>query len=320
MKMKRFLLLVLILLGIIIQIHADRYESVLVDTIYCEPNSMTGDIIYNMEYDYYCHYPNEPSLIIAYGTRPDIGPGVTECRSFVTFETKPVPNDYIISSVMFRLKCGYYWDNDIEYVWPHYYSTPYSVIIDHIQYETLEPSVFDLEPLTSNVGVLQDSAYVGWVSSPVTESYLDDVEQSREYSQFRLRFPPGHDIIGYSTDLVVYNHAPSSFGSFNPNLIVTYHKSVSNSQEVEPMQTQLIRQVYPQPSKNSVNIEFMDKDNKLINLSLYDLRGRLVHYKINVAKKNGIAKIPTLVYPSGIYFLKVKADNKSEVRKITILK
>ena len=64
----------------------------------------------------------------------------------------------------------------------------------------------------------------------------------------------------------------------------------------------------------------MGKENKPINLSLYDLRGRLVHSEINVAKKNGIAKIPTLDYPSGIYFLKVKDGNKSEVRKITILK
>ena len=226
MKMKRFLLLVLILLGIIIQIHADRYESVLVDTIYCEPNSMTGDIIYNMEYDYYCHYPNEPSLIIAYGTRPDIGPGVTECRSFVTFETKPVPNDYIISSATLHLYCCYYWDNNIENIWPQYYSTIYTVNIDHIQYETIASSVFDIGSLTPNVGVLQDSAYVGWVSSPVTESYLDDIEQSREYSQFRLRFPPGHDILLYQGDYVGYSNNPSSHSPSDPHLIVIYHKPV----------------------------------------------------------------------------------------------
>ncbi len=312
--------MLLILFIIILQLYADRYESVLVDTIYCEPNSMTGDIIYNMEYNDYYYFPNEPSLNIAYDQNSFLGPGVTECRSFVTFETKPVPNNYLISNVILQLYCWYYWDNGIEYIWPHYYSTPYTVNIDHIQYETIAPSVFDIESLTSNVGVLQDSAYVGWVSSLVSESYLDDIEQSREYSQFRLRFPPGHDIVGYSSDYVYYENNPSSFSSFNPHLIVTYHKTVSNSQDVESIPNQLIKQVYPQPSKNNFNIEFMDKDNKPINLSLYDLRGRLVHSEINVAKKNGIAKIPVLDYPSGIYFLKVKADKKSEVRKITILK
>jgi len=318
--MKRLLLMLLILFSMILRIYADGHESVLVDTIYSEPNPMTGNIIYNMESHDYYHYPNMTSLIIAYNMRFDLPVGIEESRSFVTFETRPVPNNYIISSVTLQLYCWYYWDNGIDLVWPHYSSEPYSVIIDHIQFDTIAPSVFDITPLTANVGVLQDSAYIGWVSSPVTECYLDDIEQSREYSQFRLRFPPGHDIVGYSSDFVYYENSPSSFCSFNPHLIVTYHKPVSNSQDVEPLQTQLIKLIYPQPSKNSVNIEFMDKENKPINLSLYDLRGRLVHSEINVAKKNGIAKIPTLDYPSGIYFLKVKADNKSEVRKITILK
>ncbi len=318
MKMK--ILLLLFLIHTIIPIYAQEDDSVLVDTIYSEPIPMTGNIIYNMESHDYYHYPNMTSLIIAYNMRFDLPVGIEESRSFITFDTKPVPNNYIIASVTLQLYCCYYWDNSIDLIWPHYYSTPYSVIIDHIQFETLTPSVFDLEPLTANVGVLQDSAYIGWVSFPITESYLNDIEQTREYSQFRLRFPPGHDIVGYSSDYVAYANNPSSSNSFDPHLIVTYHKSVSNSQEVEPLQTQLIKLIYPQPSKNNFNIEFMDKDNKPINLSLYDLRGRLVHSEINVAKKNGIAKIPTLDYPSGIYFLKVKDGNKSEVRKITILK
>ncbi len=318
--MKRHLLILLILFSIILQLYAYRNESVLVDTIYSEPIPMTGDIIYNMEYDYYCHYPNEPSLLIGYGTRSHIGPGVTECRSFVTFDTKPVPNDYIISSATLWLKCGYYFDNDVENVWPHYYSTPYSVNIDHIEYETLEPSVFDITPLTPNVGVLQDSAYVGWVSSSITESYLNDIEQTREYSQFRLRFPPGHDIIGGDLDYVAYNHSPATSHSFNPHLIVTYHKTVSNSEEVTPIQNQLIKQIYPQPCINSFNIEFMEKSNKNISLSLYDLRGRLVYSENNLKSKKGNFRIQNLDYPSGIYILKVKDGKRSQVKKITIIK
>ncbi len=314
------ILLLLFLIHTIIPIYAQEDDSVLVDTIYSEPAPMTGTIIYNLEFHDYYYYPNASSLIISYAENSMTPPGVEELRSFITFESKPVPNNYLISNVILQLYCWYYWDNGIDLIWPHYYSTPYTVNIDHIQYQTIAPSVFDIESLASNVGVLQDSAYVGWVSSLVTESYLDDIEQSREYSQFRLRFPPGHDIVGYSSDNVYYENSPSSFSSFNPHLIVTYHKTVSNSQEVEPLQTQLIKLIYPQPSKNNFNIEFMDKDNKPINLSLYDLRGRLVYTEINVAKKNGITKIPTLDYPSGIYFLKVKDGNKSEVRKITILK
>ncbi len=318
--MKRHLLIFLILFSIILQLYAYRNESVLVDTIYSEPIPMTGAIFHNMDMNTYYHFPNEPSLIIAYGDRSMIGNGIEESRSFITFETMPVPNDYTISSVMLRLKCEYYWDGNIDLIWPHYYSTPYSVIIDHIQFDTIAPSVFDNGSLTSNVGVLQNSAYVGWVSYPVTESYHNDIEQSREYSQFRLRFPPGYDTGSYETDVVAYSNNPTSPHSYNPHLIVTYQKIVSNSHEVEPMQNQLIKQIYPQPCRNSFNIEFMEKNNKNISLSLYDLRGRLVYSENNLKSKKGYFRIQNLDYPSGIYFLNVKDRKRSQVKKITIIK
>ncbi len=318
--MKRHLLILLILFSIILQLYSDRYESVLVDTIYSEPNPMTGTIYHSMDYQNYYNFPNQSTLDIGYGYAQFIGTGIFDFRSFITFETKPVPNDYAISSVMLRLKCQYYWDNGIDLIWPHYYSQPYSVIIDHIQFETLTPSVFDVTPLTSNVGILQDSAFVGWVSFPITESYLNDIEQSHGYSQFRLIFPPGHDIGLYEADYVSYSNNPTSSAPYDPHLIVTYHKTVSNSEEVEPMQNQLIKQIYPQPCINSFNIEFMEKSDKNINLSLYDLRGRLVYSENKISTKNGLSRIQNLDYPSGIYFLKVKDGKRSQVKKITIIK
>ncbi len=318
--MKRHLLILLILLSIILQLYADRYESVLVDTIYAEPNPMTGTIYYSMDYHDYYNFPNQTSLEIGYGYAQFVGTGIFELRSFISFETIPVPNDYVISSVMLRLKCQYYWDNGTDFIWPHYYSTPYSVNIDHIQFGALEPSVFDVESLTSSVGVLQDSAYVGWISFPITESYLNDIEQSHDYSQFRLRFPPGHDISLYEADVVNYSNNPTSSSSHDPHLIVTYHKSVSNSEEVTPMQEQIIKQIYPQPCINSFNIEFMEKSNKNISLSLYDLRGRLVYSENNLKSNKGLFRMQNLDYPSGIYFIKVKDGKRSQVKKITIIK
>ncbi len=318
--MKRYLLIFLILYSLILQLYADRDDSVLVDTIYSEPNPMTGTIYYNMDYHDYYNFPNLTTLDIGYGYAQFVGTGIFELRSFISFETIPVPNDYVVANVILQLYCWRYWDNGIDLVWPHYYTTPYSVNIDHIEYETLAPSVFDLEPLTSNVGVLQDSGHVGWVSFPITESYLNDIEHSRGYSQFRLRFPPGHDIGLYEADYVSYSNNPTSSNSYDPHLIVTYHKTVSNSQEVEPMQNQLIKQIYPQPCINSFNIEFMEKSNKNISLSLYDLRGRLVYSENNLKSKKGYFQIQNLDYPSGIYFLNVKYGERSQVKKITIIK
>lgn len=291
-------------------------QFVLVDTVYVELAGLTGTIFHNMLDNTYVYYPNETSLSIGYGRSPWGNPGVREFRSFLTFQTRPVPREFNIHSAVLSLFCWYYLDNSEDLIWPHYYSTPYPVQVDHIQYASITPEVFNLQPLSANVAVLQDSAYIGWIGTDVTNSYIDDIQQLRTYSQYGLHFPPYYDVTGYAIDSVSYGRL--DWGT--PKLIITYHKQVSNSDDVLPIYVELIKQVYPLPAREVLNIDFTDKDNNDTSLLLYDLRGRLVHSESRVIKLNGKAQVPISEYPSGIYFLKVTDRHRSQMKKITIVK
>lgn len=291
-------------------------ELVLVDTVYVELTPLTGTIFYNMLDNTYICYPNGTDLGLGYGRSPYGNPGIREFRAFVTFQTRPIPADYFIHSVILQAYCQYYGDNSEDLIWPHYYSTPYQVLVDHMQFATVAPIVFDQTPLASNVAVLQDSAYIGWVGTDLTNSYLDDIQQSRTYSQYRWHFHPGYDVSGYAIDWVEYSRGPVA----SPKLIVTYYRTVSNSEEVLPIQSDLINGVYPQPSRDVLNIEIKDKNTSSIDITLYNLKGRLVHSESHIPIQSGISQLHLRDYPSGIYYLKVTDRHRCQIMKITIVK
>ncbi len=70
--------------------------------------------------------------------------------------------------------------------------------------------------------------------------------------------------------------------------------------------------IYPNPSKNFINIESSDK---IENIKLYNFTGQIVFDKII---NNNSIQINTSVYKSGIYFIKIKTKNNLINKKITI--
>ncbi len=293
---------------------AQNDEAVLVDTLYAEL-SLTNSIFHNMLTDTYMLYPNYTSLEIRYGRDAFDNPGIVEARGVASFQVNPLPVGYHVTSAELQAYCYWYLDNSSDWVWPHYYSTPYQVMIDHLQFDTILPAVFGQNALSPNVAVLQDSAYIGWVGTDVTNSYIDDIHQSRTYSQYRLHFPTGYDVSGYQADLVAYAR-----GQGHPRLIVTYQKDVSNSDDVSPHVSSLIKRLYPLPVRGVLHIELEDKYNIAASIYLYDLKGRLVELYDDLNYQNDPIHFQLPECPSGIYFLKVESGLKKEVRRITILK
>jgi len=314
--MKRLLALMVLFLGIMGIVNAIQSENiVLVDTLYAEL-PLTNSIFHNMETDTYMYYPNYNSLGIHYGRSAYGGPGILEGRSVVTFPTVSVPIGFHIQRAEISLYCEWYLNNSEDWMWPYYYSSPYQVMIDHIHFDSILPVVFGQNALSPNVAVLQDSAYIGWVTTDVTNSYVDDVQQSRTYSQYRLHFPPGYDVTGYQADLAQYSRGPIS----PPKLIVTYQKDVSNSDDVSPPVSNVIKRLYPLPVREVLSIELEDKYNIAASIYLYDLKGRLVHVYDKLSFNSDPVHLQLPDCPSGIYFLKVESGLKKEIRRITILK
>jgi len=286
----------------------------IVDTLYAEL-SLTNSIFHNIESDTYLYYPHYNSLEISYGRSSIVGPGMIEGRGVASFQIDPVPLGYHIQSVEFQSYCCWYWDNSDDTVWPHYYSTPYQVMIDHIQFDTILPEVFGQNTLSPNVAVLQDSAYIGWVGTDVTGSYLDDLQQSRTFSQYRLHFPPGYDVVGSEVDLADYARGPGY-----PRLRVSYRKDVSNSDEISQPISNMIKGLYPMPVHGVLNIEIEERYRSTVSIYLYDLKGRIINVYDGIRFNQYPVQINLPDCSSGIYFLKVKAGEKSEIRRITIIK
>ena len=313
--MKAKAALMVLLLGIMGIVNAIQSEgTVLVDTLYAEL-SLTNSIFHNMQTDTYMYFPNYTSLEIRYGRDAFDNPGIVEARGVASFQVNPLPVGYHVTSAELQAYCYWYLDNSSDWVWPHYYSTPYQVMIDHLQFDIILPAVFGQNALSPNVAVLQDSACIGWVGTDVTNSYIDDIHQSRTYSQYRLHFPTDYDVSGYQADLVAYAR-----GQGHPRLIVKYQKDVSNSDDISPPVSSLIKRLYPLPVRGVLHIELEDKYNIAASIYLYDLKGRLVELYDDLNFQNDPIQFQLPDCPSGIYFLQVESGLKKEIRRITILK
>ena len=311
--MKTKTVLILLFVGMLGIAAATPKIDVKVDTLYAEL-ALTNSIFHNMQTDTYMYYPNYSSLEIRFARSAWGDPGIIESRGVVTFPVCSVPIGYHIQRAEIHLYCFWYLNNSQDWIWPCYYSTPYHVMIDHMQFDSILPAVFGQTALTPNIAVVQDSAYIGWIGTDVTNCYLDDLQQSRTYSQYRLHFLEEYDVSGYQADLVQYGRG--DWGT--PIFIITYQQDVSNSDEVSPTVSSLVKRLYPLPARGVLNIELEDKHCNAASIYLYDLKGRLVYVYDKLNFNNDPVQLHLPDCSSGIYFLRVEAGQKSELKRITI--
>ncbi len=80
----------------------------------------------------------------------------------------------------------------------------------------------------------------------------------------------------------------------------------------------LIINHYPNPIGNILNME-LRKDIGLADLSIYNLKGqRIVNKQIRISDYKFQLDITEIDAPNGIYFLKITAHNKSQIKKVLI--
>lgn len=78
--------------------------------------------------------------------------------------------------------------------------------------------------------------------------------------------------------------------------------------------------VYPNPSKDFVNVKYALEKESDVSLSLLDLTGKVV-YSISETKENEgekNIKINTSAFPSGVYFLNLKCNGVNKQEKLII--
>ena len=79
---------------------------------------------------------------------------------------------------------------------------------------------------------------------------------------------------------------------------------------------------YPNPFNPSTQISYFVPQESLIDISVYNISGRLVETLVNELKNDGLHSVlwNASSQASGVYFVRIKTDNFSDVQKIVLAK
>jgi endoglucanase len=97
-------------------------------------------------------------------------------------------------------------------------------------------------------------------------------------------------------------------------ILVIDTMAVTSTQEIE---TTLQLSVYPNPTKDKLNVEFKNNNEK-ISIVLTDLRGTILHRKENTGSGNQLETIDVSNLNSGLYYLLFKSGTKTAAQKVII--
>ena len=81
-----------------------------------------------------------------------------------------------------------------------------------------------------------------------------------------------------------------------------------------------IIEVYPNPAKNQLNIDFELLSKSDINMTIYDINGRVMLYKNISNSKQGVVKINLDDFKDGVYSCIIKTENNIYNRQIIVIK
>ncbi len=81
-------------------------------------------------------------------------------------------------------------------------------------------------------------------------------------------------------------------------------------------------QNYPNPFNPSTNIKYQISNNGFVTLKVYNILGEEIATLVNEKQKPGVYEVQfsNNLLPSGIYFYKLESENKSETKKMLLIK
>lgn len=78
----------------------------------------------------------------------------------------------------------------------------------------------------------------------------------------------------------------------------------------------LIQALYPQPTEKKVTIKFFNHENALIHYVLLDINGKELINSKQTVSANSLLDVDLSFVSAGVYFLKITASDKTEIKKI----
>jgi len=341
-KKKLSIIIPLILLSLYSLCNADDYDSLLA----AQP-PLSGEInTFNYYYQPQVNFIG--NLYVGDTGMPWFPPYIPNAtfKSYLTFIIDSLNVSSIIDSVKLRLWTHgtYLVGNDSIYTWP-IWDVPggdtIKLCIDHVDYgnyldvgDWTAGNPGDPQTLQSKFCFITPEHYnpeTCYFHIDVTGAVINDINNQRNKSQFRIRFEIYSDMDSLYDKIEFDFLSPyPPYSIYFPTLLFYYHNSTSVDSQYEFSLNSILLENYPNPFNISTNIVFsIPKDYIEYSLSIYDIKGRLVRTfsTDQIKKKGGYYNVlwngtdnTGQVVSSGMYLCRLKTDSNKKIKKLILLK
>lgn len=196
-------------------------------------------------------------------------------------------------------------------------------IADHIDYgDTLDMADWtagdpgDPQTLKSNIGIISDNAVYEFKSIVVTDCVIQDYNEWRDKTQYRLRFLINNDWDNCNDNLRFASG--DAYSHQWPYIVYTLWDGQNAIDENEIANNKIRIEAYPNPFNGEVLISYsMDFNNNI--LEIFNVKGQLIFDQNNLPAF-GSSTWNCEDQTSGIYFVKISNEKQQVVKKVTYLK
>jgi len=192
--------------------------------------------------------------------------------------------------------------------------------LDHVDYGLyLDVGDFNSGVFEYHIGDISETPESGWRMLEVTQYVEEDIQDEREYSQYRLRFPIDTDYDNL-TDVLIFGSGESTAG-YEPYIRFVFNNNNSIDEGCLSIENDLVY-IYPNPVRDNFTIEFEISKPKRIQISLYNVRGeriKNIYNDFTNSEKNSFT-IETDNLLSGVYFIRIDNGDVNLTRKILVIK
>ena len=248
---------------------------------------------------------------------------------YLSFPIPNIPEGYCLDNAQLKFNVSACFGNNIWDTYPLFDYADSTIcpalMIDHIDYGgELDQSDVQIAPdqLTVPMFIL-DSLYTGWVNIDVTDWLRDDQVNSRLHNQYRLRLQGDSDWDSAADFISIFGEI---IDGNEPHIVYQVTDSVSVEHDFAPRPNSALT-AYPNPFNPSVSIRFSLPQQALVKLSIYNVRGQRVttlvdeHLAVgdHCAVWDGRDERMNIV-AGGVYLLRLQAGERTEVRKVLMVK
>jgi len=260
-----------------------------------------------------------------WGINPDPN---SRSRGYISFELPEIPGGYFLDSAYVRIHQYMSYGNnepDIFPIWDVPSGDTMFCIMDHIDYgNSLDPGDWtagypgDPQTLHTNIGIISDSAEIGYRYLGITDYVLDDYNNGRDKTQYRIRFPIETDWDYWHDN--IYIHTGEGSNVYSAIIFIAFSQQNSNMSNV--LKVIIYSNSYPNPFNPVTTIEYQISKPSYVRLQIFNIKGQLIETLVNKYNKSGKHSIIWNAgkFCSGIYFYKLKAGDFEKTKKMILLK